>query len=37
MEKNKFEINILQISEISTLIEFGNEISEDINKKIRNT
>jgi len=35
MEKSKFEINILQISEISALIEFGNEISEDINKKIR--
>lgn len=35
MEKSKFEINILQISEISALIEFGDEISEDINKKIR--
>lgn len=35
MEKSKFEINILQISEISALIEFGNEISEDINKNIR--
>lgn len=35
MEKSKFEINILQISEISALIEFGNEINEDINKKIR--
>lgn len=35
MEKSRFEFNISQISEFSALIEFGEEISEDINKKIR--
>jgi inhibitor of KinA len=35
MEKSEFKIEISQISEISALIEFGNEIDEDINKKIR--
>lgn len=33
MEKNKIEIS--QISETSALIEFGKEISTDINKKVR--
>ena len=33
MEKNEFEIS--QISEISCLIEFGKEINENINKKVR--
>ncbi|NMF04708.1 5-oxoprolinase subunit PxpB [Clostridium beijerinckii] len=33
MDKNKFEIS--QISETSALVEFGKEISADINKKIR--
>ena len=35
MEKNRFKFNISQISEFSALIEFGEEISEDINKRIR--
>ena len=35
MERSRFEFNISQISEFSALIEFGEEISEDINKKIR--
>ena len=35
MEKNKFKTEISQISETSALIEFGSEISEDINKRIR--
>ena len=35
MEKSKFKIEISQISEVSALIEFGNEINEEINKKIR--
>ncbi|HEY5523908.1 MAG TPA: 5-oxoprolinase subunit PxpB [Clostridium sp.] len=35
MEKSKFKTEISQISEVSALIEFGKEISEDINKKVR--
>lgn len=35
MRKNRFEFNVSQISEFSALVEFGEEISEDINKKIR--
>ena len=35
MKKDKFETEISQISETSALIEFGTEISEDINKKVR--
>lgn len=35
IEKIKFETEISQISEVSVLIEFGSEISEDINKRIR--
>ncbi|MVX64784.1 5-oxoprolinase subunit PxpB [Clostridium chromiireducens] len=35
MEKSKFKIEVSQISEFSALIEFGNEINEDINKIIR--
>jgi inhibitor of KinA len=35
MEKSKFETEISQINEFSALIEFSNEINEDINKKIR--
>lgn len=35
IEKIKFETEISQISEVSALIEFGSEISEDINKRIR--
>jgi len=35
MEKGEFKIEISQINEFSALIEFGNEINEEINKKIR--
>lgn len=35
MEKSRFKFNIVQISEFSALIEFGEEINEDINKIIR--
>ena len=35
MKKSKFKTEISQISEVSALIEFGKEISEDINKKVR--
>jgi len=35
MKKSKFKTAISQISETSALIEFGSEISEDINKKVR--
>ncbi|MDR3595333.1 5-oxoprolinase subunit PxpB [Clostridium sp.] len=35
MEKNKFTSEISQISETSALVEFGKEINEDINKKVR--
>lgn len=35
MEKNKFETVISQISETSAIVEFGEEINEDINKKVR--
>ena len=35
MKKNKFKTEISPISETSALIEFGSEISEDINKKVR--
>lgn len=35
MERNKFKAKISQISETAALVEFGMEISEDINKKVR--
>jgi TIGR00370 family protein len=35
MEKSKFKAKISQISETAALVEFGREISEDINKKVR--
>ena len=35
MKKNEFKTRISQISEVSALVEFGIEISEDINKKVR--
>lgn len=35
MDKNKFEVEISQTSETSALVEFGKEINEDINKKVR--
>lgn len=35
MEKGEFKTQISQISEFSALIEFGNEINEDINRKVR--
>lgn len=35
MEKNKFKIEISQTSEITALVEFGKDINEDINKKVR--
>lgn len=35
MREGKFKTEISQISEFSALIEFGNEINEEINKKIR--
>ena len=35
MKKNKFKTEISQISETAALVEFGNEISEVINKKVR--
>ncbi|MBN7574995.1 MULTISPECIES: 5-oxoprolinase subunit PxpB [Clostridium] len=35
MEKNKFEAEISQISETSSLVEFGKVISEEINKEVR--
>lgn len=35
MEKDKFKTKISQISETAALVEFGREISEDINKKVR--
>lgn len=35
MEKDNSEIEISQINEFSALIEFGNQINEEINKKIR--
>ncbi len=35
MGKNEFEIEISQISERSAFVEFGKEISEDVNKKVR--
>ncbi|OOM07291.1 kinase A inhibitor [Clostridium saccharobutylicum] len=35
MKKNEFKTEISQISETCALIEFGKEIDEDINKKVR--
>lgn len=35
MEEGKLKTEISQINEFTALIEFGNEINEDINKKIR--
>ena len=35
MKKDAFKTQISQISEFSALIEFGNEINEDINRKVR--
>jgi len=35
MKKNEFKTEILQISETAALVEFGSEISEVINKKVR--
>ncbi len=35
MNKDKFETGIYQTSETSALVEFGEEISESINKKVR--
>lgn len=35
MEKGEFKTEISQINEFSALIEFGDEINEEINKKIR--
>ena len=35
MEKDDFKVEISQVSEVSALVEFGKDINEDINRKVR--